>query len=79
LGINNEVQKVPPFFEFFLQRIQAYFSNYKYEDQSRPVKIPLNVENGITQTPDVGDEEVSDILVTTDMGTTTQFDATDDV
>lgn len=43
------------------------------------MKIPLNVENVITQTPDVGDEEVSDILVTTDMGTTTQFDATDDV
>lgn len=30
------VSKFPPFLEFFVQRMQRYFSNYVYEDMSRP-------------------------------------------
>lgn len=34
--------KFPPFFEFFVQRIQKYFSVYKYEDLSRP-ELPSQI------------------------------------
>lgn len=40
--INNKIygagseSKFPPIFEFIVQRMQAYFSNYIYEDLSRP-------------------------------------------
>ncbi len=39
--------KFPPFIEFFVQRIQKYFSVYKYEDLSRPAlpsQIPFDDE-----------------------------------
>ncbi|XP_037044929.1 uncharacterized protein LOC119080626 [Bradysia coprophila] len=40
--------KFPPFLEFFVQRIQKYFSVYKYEDLSRPVlpsQIPTDEDS----------------------------------
>lgn len=34
--IRNAVSRFPPVLEFFVQMIQKYFSNYVYEDLSRP-------------------------------------------
>lgn len=34
----GSVSKFPPFLEHFVQRIQSYFSIYKYQDLSRPVE-----------------------------------------
>lgn len=38
--------KFPPFLEFVVQRIQKYFSVYKYEDLSRPV-LPSQIETDV--------------------------------
>lgn len=35
----GSVAKFPPFVEHFVQRIQSYYSIYKYEDLSRPIHI----------------------------------------
>lgn len=40
--------KFPPFLEFFVQRIQKYFSVYKYEDLSRPL-LPSQIEYGVDE------------------------------
>lgn len=34
--------KFPPIFEFFVQRIQKYFSVYKYDDLSRPSLLDVS-------------------------------------
>lgn len=33
----SEISKFPPFMEFLIQRIQQYFSIYKYQDTSQPL------------------------------------------
>lgn len=40
--------KFPPFLEFFVQRIQKYFSVYKYEDLSRPA-LPSQIETVVDE------------------------------
>lgn len=63
---NTDYSQFPPVLEYVTQRIQAYFSVYKYTDDSRTnntivVLVPQNLENiSIVQ----GDEEI-DIETTT--------------
>lgn len=38
----SEVSKFPPFMEFLIQRIQQYFSIYKYQDTSQP-QFPYDI------------------------------------
>lgn len=37
----GSVSKFPPFFENFVQRIQSFYSIYKYEDLSRPATLNI--------------------------------------
>lgn len=39
--------KFPPIFEFIVQRIQAYFSVYKYDDLSRPSTLDISSNDEI--------------------------------
>lgn len=39
--------KFPPIFEFIVQRIQAYFSVYKYDDLSRPSTLDVSSNDEI--------------------------------
>lgn len=53
------VSKLPPILEYFLQRLQTYYSNYIYEDLSRPptydrpIYITTQKPDGATTEPTI--------------------------
>lgn len=53
----GSVSKFPPVFEHFVQRIQSYFSVYKYQDLSRPVEeIEMEAEKVSEPNVDLDEE-----------------------
>ena len=74
----SEISKFPPFMEFLIQRIQQYFSIYKYQDTSQP-HFPYDIVF-----PEVllADEAISITTIQNDfMETTTEIfnDIKDDI
>lgn len=56
----GSVSKFPPFFEHFVQRIQSYFSIYKYQDLSRPVEeAEEEIEKVSEQNAEIHEEDVN--------------------
>lgn len=63
-----ELQRFPSVLEYFLHRIQQYYSVYKYEDHSRPVHIDLSYlnsdKNKINATETIDDDTIEDTTET---------------
>ncbi|XP_037947065.1 uncharacterized protein LOC119678996 [Teleopsis dalmanni] len=73
--------RFPPFLERIIQRIQSYFSVYKYVDTSRPIRheqIQANTDNSNEITTTDESNDISSNLETTTYGDIANTDATDE-
>jgi hypothetical protein len=75
---DSDVSRFPPILEYFTQRIQAYFSVYKYADDSRVNNtIVVFADDGLENSPntnkelDIPNTEVYQMDTTLDTSTTT--------
>lgn len=66
----GNIAKFPTFFENIVQRIQSYYSTYKYQDLSRPVSHAII-------NPQYHQHEVTNIQTMIDNGETEQLDGID--
>lgn len=66
----SEISKFPPFMEFLIQRIQQYFSIYKYQDTSQPL-FPYDI---VYPEPSLADEAIPITAIQNDfIDTTTEI------
>lgn len=72
----GSVAKFPPFLEHFLQRIQSYYSIYKYDDLSRPAFTANEVvHHGNANGNESNYDEPEFSTITTDLTTTNDPDS----
>lgn len=76
----GSVSRFPPFIERFVQRIQSYYSTYKYQDLSRPATLAIinpqyhQQENtGAIETIPFDPVEDESTEITTDIPTSTDY------
>lgn len=81
----GSVSRFPAFLEGFVQRIQSYYSTYKYHDLSRPASLAiinpnyhLHDTSGPAQTDPIGHDPIEEESMT-DASTTDFYDTTTDV